>query len=518
MIPSLRAIKLRKKKRKREKFKRRVSSRWYKFRQRATIFLCVLCAGAAVYWTQTGDFSFFKNDDVPLSEVEEFSASAVLAQKDDISTRDLLYLAEKMERDLSSPLPVQMNWVEERIEISNRLLSKPDDELAQKEGTLYRIEALQLLSNLNRKFQLGRDSVDDQLTELCAANLNHSDPEISKIAAVAVMMTSIHQFATEPNKSNQREALKRCTQVCSQLNDDVEIAVAIYRYARLMKRSNLMVDDSVEFFNVIIEQFADSSNKKAQGFALGAYNEILFGDESAESKFSNLLASGIKDRFRQKRRTVGRELTSRIQYSLRAEMLSSAAIDQIVNLLEVLVSIDNIAEVRELLAETQQYFASLDGKYATLATEAKSKLDAMEQRVGLHQRQFVLDGLEQFGAESSDFEKRLSLVLYWDPQDTKSTRMLTSITNLSYQEIVQCIVVLTRNDEESLLIAEKLAKEIPGFKFTQADVESAVGREFESQFPIPFSPYLVLLNEQHQIVAINPEFRDLGRQIQTLLN
>ncbi len=520
MIPSLRTFWLRMKKDKVPKFKERVPTKRFRLIQRGVILLCLVGVAYSVFWIQTTDWSLWEDKDDVASLLETFDADLVLEHKEGevLETRDLIYLAGKMERDINAPLPVQMHWVEQRSEIANKLLVKPDDELAQKEGTLYRMEALQLLSNLNRKYRLGNKAIDIQLQELCAANLNHQDPDVAKIAAVSIMMTSIHQFSTVPTQANRKEALDYCRQVASQLVDDDEIAAAIYKYARLMKKSDSMVDDSVHFFNVVIDEFLDSKNAKARGIAELSFNEILFGDESADPKFAKLLIVGIKDRMRQNRLTADGELTNRIRFALRPKLLYPEAIEQISSLLEVFIAMNKIPDARELIADTQAFFLGLDESDAQLTSVANRFLNDLKVRVGKYNKQFDLSGLTTVASQQHTFKNRMTLVTYWSASDSRSTKLLNSLTNLSYSQLLQCIIVLTDPGEEAILVAEKLSKEIPGFHFAIADSNTRSGKRFVDEFPVPSLPYMVLLDDTLRVVAINPDVRDLGQKINTLIN
>ncbi|MEM9412770.1 MAG: hypothetical protein AAGA30_16785, partial [Planctomycetota bacterium] len=249
-------------KNKEEKFGRRQNRRRRRIK---IVILTVLVLGGVgylIYWLQTAN-PFYRTQEVAISESDDISPSVVLADGEELSTKDLLYLATKMDLDPNAPLPVQMEWVENRIEISKQLIAKSDDAVAQKEGILYRMEALQMLSNLNRKYKLDNNVVDTQLFEFCRANLSHGDPEVSKIAAVSIMMTTLHRFSSEPNAANRKDALEKCRQISSQLSGDQEIANAIFKFAKLISRSDLMVDDSVEFFKVVIDEYSASRSPEA---------------------------------------------------------------------------------------------------------------------------------------------------------------------------------------------------------------------------------------------------------------
>ena len=509
MKPSLQTSLLRRNQGKQQKFRKERS--WFKrLKQRVLIFLLVVGAGYTVFWLQTRK-PFKQPDKDSAEQVKQFDAAAILAHKDDLPTKDLISLAGKMDLDTNAPLPVQIEWIENRMEVSDQLLAKPNDEVASKEGTLYRLEALQLLSNLNRKFELGNDTVEAQLYELCEANLSHSDPEVSKIAAVAIMMTSMHQFSNEPTGVNLKDAIAKCNQIASQLNDDHEIALAVFKYARLMKRANSMVDDSVQFFRVVIEQYLHSENAKAKGVAHNAFRELLFGDSSGEPKFASLLIAGISDRFRSKRETVESELENRIQFTLLKELADENMVSQQLEMLEVLFANQRIAKALSLSEILKQFYATVDNE--DLVALANSTFEDFQKRIGAFGKYLDVGQLEFVAKTDVSKGRKPTLLVFWSPENQRANRLLNVLKNLSADEIAQCIVVAcdVPDDEQ----VKKLAKEIPNFKFTIVDSKSSIGLPLI--FPVPKVPYLVLLDRDWNVAGINPHPRDIGERILNLI-
>ncbi len=509
--PTLLVSVLRRKPQDQPKFGKRQRSFWYKTKQRVFILLLMGAVGYLVFWLQTRKPTTQNAESI--ATVEAVDASAVLDHRDELSTTDLIYLAREMDLNPDAALPVQMQWIDDRIDISNQLLEKSDEELAQKEGTLYRMEALQLLSNLNRKYKLGESTVDAQLYELCESNLNHNDPEVSKIAAVVVMMSALHQFSTDPSLINLQDALNKCEQITSQLNEDHEIALAIFKYAKLMQRSDVMIDDSVEFYKVIVDQYLDSKSEKASVIATNAFREILYGDQSGEKQFSALLMAGIKDRFRQNRKSIESEITNRIVYSLNEELLDEQGVQQIVTLLEILLTKDRINLASDISDQVHKFLSSGAG---SKIEGAVAKLDDYKKRLSLYQSEFSLDGVMHVGGAEIENSEQPILLVYWLPSDALSTRLLNSLKRLSVGNVVQCIVISENLSEDELAQTKLLAKSIPEFSFTNVDLNSELGAEFRAQFPVPRLPYLVLLDSQRQVMGINLDVRDLGKKLQTI--
>lgn len=490
---------------------REPQSRWFiRLKQRLTIFVSIVAVGYAVYWLQTRPST---TSDELATQVEEFDPSTRLAAKEKLSTADLIYIASNMDIDYDAPLPVLLDKIKDRMEIADKLLVKTSDELAQKEGTLYRIEALQNLSKLNRSNSMGFTTIDDQLFELCTANLNHLDPEVSKTAAGALMITAFDEYTFEPTSANLKNALSKCNQVASQLKNDDEIARAIFIYAAFKKKNEITVDDSVEFFQIIINHYLNSTNVDAKSAAENAYREIVFGHQSGDSKSANLLIAGIRDRFRQKRRSAEKELSTRIRYALNPQLFDSDALLQVMNFLEIFASIDKIEPAQNLAEEVAIFLSDLEDP--ELVNTGNKKIDDLQVRLDQFGKTMDLSDLEPVGEVDNDWLKpRLSLLIYWNTFDDRSQKLLRALNKLRMNQLVQCIVVCMDQDDESLKMITKLTEAMSGFTFVKLPDANP---DFLDRFPVPQIPFLVLLDESQQVIGINPDFRGLGERIETLL-
>ena len=513
MKPSIQTTILRRTKIQRpEEFGKRQSPKFRRLKQRTIILTLLVLVCIVVYWLQTRPQTPVKAATKTTNAPEKIDASSVLSHRDNLTTEDLIYVASTMDNDPDAPLPVIMEHYKNRLEIADQLLAKSNDELAQKEGTLYRIEALQNLSKLNRTHQMGYSTLDQQLYELCAANLSHIDPEISKISAAAIMVTSFDEFTYEPTSANMKNAISKCNQVASQLNQDDEIARAIYTYARFKKKSDITVDDSVEFFKVVMDHYLKSSNAEARTTAEKAYREITFGDHSGEPKFANLLIAGIRDRFRQQRRSAESELTNRIRYSLNKKLFDEKSLLQVMNFLEILATTDRIDSAVSLAEEVRTFTSDLN---ENLSQEADQKIADLRTRLSQFNQPFRLDGLTPINdSETEWFKPRKSLLVYWTASNVRSQKLLKALNSLSVDQVLQCVVICPDTDEQAIQMAAKLDKEMPGFKFVRAADEES---KFLKRFPVPQLPFMLLLNEAQEIVGINPDFRDLGKRIESLL-
>lgn len=511
MKPSLFVSLRRRTPKKDPKFRRRQTGWIYRLKQRALIFGMLGIVGFAIFWLQSWAKS--SNAETTQTQLEELATEKVL-QRENLSTRDLIYKASTMQLDPDAPLPVIMEYIKNRMEIADELLAQPDDEVAQKEGTLYRIEALQNLSKLNRTHSMGYSTVDKQLYELCSANLSHRDAEVSKIAAAAIMISSLDEFSFEPTSANLTNALSKCDQVASQLGEDIEIARAIFTYAKMKKRSEVTVDDSVEFFNVVIRHYLKSKNDDVKKYALRSFNEILFGDESAEKKFAGLLIAGIKDRFRQKRRSVEKELNNRIRYAMRSELFDVSALNQIANLLEVYPSVDRVDMAQQIIEEVEDFYLTIEDP--DLKSVAIKQLENFQTRIDQMGQTMDFNGLLPLQNATDDWlADRLTLAIYWSADDSRSAQLLRALKNLSFHRVAQCVVICIDPELEFQQQALKLAKEMDGFTFVAP--RSFDGDDsFLAKMPVPGVPYLVLLDDQHQVISLNPDLRSLGKKLQDM--
>ncbi len=511
MKPSLLVSILRRTKNNEEKFREIQAGWFFRLKQRMWLVGSILLVGYAVYWIQTMPAAAEPDTTQQIKKVE---TGKILDKRNDLSTSDLILMASEMEFDSDAPLPVIMEFLKNRLEIADQLLAKTDDEFAQKEGTLFRIEAMQTLSKLNRTHAMGYSTLDQQLYELCSANLSHRNSEVAKVAAAAIMFTSFDEFTYEPTSANLNNALSKCNQIASQLGDDVEIARAIYVYGTFKKRSLVTVDDSTEFFNVVIKHFRESANPEAKSYADSAYKEIVFGSDSADEKSAVLLTEGIKDRIRQKRRSADNELNRRIRYGLRTDFFDERALNQIMRLMEIFPTVGRIEAGSEMAADVAEFVANLPDEQ--LKTSAERKINDFQARMGRFEKTLAWDDFATVANSEQDWLRlENTLVLFWAATDKRSEGYLRTLDNLGIQRVLQCIVVVASHDDASIQLARKLDKEMPGFTFVTANKSSGIQSPVD--FPVSELPYLLLLNDQLQVSSMNPDLRQLGPTIKQLL-
>lgn len=468
-----------------------------------TLLLLAVAAVAAfglIYWSQrtpAGTAGLEKTD--RLSESEQ---DALLEKKEELTTNQLIALAAGLKVSANAPLPVQMKWINDKKEISKLLLGKTNDEIAQKEGVLYRLEALQRYAYINRKYGLGDATVDAELNELSLANLDHGHPEIAKIAAVTLMLTDLQKFVNQPNPETRRESLQTCRDTVARLPDDEEVAAALFVYARVMKSTPRVVSDSIEFFQLVVDAYLGSENAVASRLAKESYFEIIFGDQTADKRSANLLIVGIQNRFREQDPAVEQEVSRRIRYALNDELLDQQAVEQIFRLLELLLSNGKIESAAQLKDELVAYFSTATDP--ELASTSLAWLGGLETRLRWFEEPLDFAEFAMIGSgQPFQRDTRGGIFVFWSPEDQPLMRMVSALSGEPSLRDLQLVAVCDQPEPGDREFLEKFAAEMEDLSF----VTFSGGND---RFPIPRLPYLLLVDARNNLIAANPDFQDLG--------
>jgi len=119
------------------------------------------------------------------------------------------------------------------------------------------------------------------------------------------------------------------------------------------------------------------------------------------------------------------------------------------------------------------------------------------------------------------FDQNVKMLMFWSTNDEKSLASLTSMhrnigamQNLSVTPLA--IFVDDGSSSQNEAEFQKHVKDLPRIDFYRVDRNTAKGKAFHENCPVPRFPFILLLDDQNRLHAINPEVKRLRSEIEKI--
>ena len=467
--------------------------------------------------TFVGIYVFIRPDpELPMQFAEGATQQEILLEEllRSGTTQELVKRASELKVTSGLALPLRMERIRKRMRIAESLLKKRDDALAQKNGMMLKIEGLHQIAKLSDSQLLGIKDAAEELNALVTECLNSPDPEIAKIARVSVMVNTVQDFLDDDTDAHRVNALNHCRQLAEELPEDREIATAIFQIAKVMKSSQGYTTHSVDFFDVVYKVYIGSKILLTKQIALRSYDEIVFGDD----KLAELKESVIMHRD-----NAAQDLSKRMEYGLNKFELGA---DEVAQLFSMLIVLIQSSEMELALTNVQQFsnFLKQNPENANRDEIQKLLSDAKKQ-IASFGKPLSRDALISLDGQlliEPPTGTRARLLVFWSPNNMNSRKTLVDLDRLppKLRELTQIIAVYEidqQNMEQEMTLVNEMADQLPQVKFATIDADSDAGKAFKDRFPITQFPFLILLDRENVVCAVNPSMLTIRSQLRNIL-
>jgi hypothetical protein len=398
------------------------------------------------------------------------------------------------------------------LRIADQLLKKKEDAVAQKHGTIFKLEALQVRASHSDAEQLGLEGAKRELLEFAEANIGHKDNEVAKLALVAIMADDVQSFLSPFDPAKFTTAFRSCQRTVERFPNDHEIAQAIYQIGMLTRQVQRQESFSIDFFGLVFDTYSKSETSQCRLVADKSFEQILSPNQSL---------ADLTNRVLEEQESAKDEMEKRIQFSLKKPELSEEEFKLIFILADALLRADHRESVRRAMAFVE---VNLEENPANKAAEsARQLLSQINTRLENLDKPFSFVGLQPIDGQDTTSgltDPKIRLLYYWAPQEQKSRQKLSAVLLLlkGFQDDIEVVAIQTTDGEQADdATIDQFLSEDPHMKFFKVDLATDEGNSFLARFPVPEVPYMLILDETNMIRGVNPTANMLAGRIRNLV-
>lgn len=399
-------------------------------------------------------------------------------------------------------LAVKLEAIDKRLRIADRLMEMTSDPDAYRYGLKSKVSVLALAYTLDRTNHLGDETLRKQFEEYAQKAIDDEDPSVQLEGHVSMALVLTHDFLKEPDAGSDtfEKLVEHYTAALQRADNDAEKAHNLYTIAVLVRGAE-RTPQAVQLFRLVYEAFKDSTNPVVHKVSENAYDQYVF----TEYDLAPLILK-IQDGDRQ----AMEDFRQRIQKMVEDRKLTDKGFERLFAMLEAVMQTGQIEEALSLMKfirDTIPAAATVENREAT-----EQKIDQMIRRAEMYGRVMDLNGLVDVDGRPMDpkiFDGRATVLLYWAPNNQYAVRRVGELFNFAnaYQDKpVRFLAVYPEyqpNEEVDEDIRE-FVKQAKILTFAKAQAATDSGKAFLEQFPIPFVPYILVLDGNQQVRGINP--------------
>ena len=399
-------------------------------------------------------------------------------------------------------LALKLEAIDKRLRIADRLMSMTSDPEAYRYGLKSKVSVLALAYTLDRANQLGDETIRQQFEEFAQRAIEDKDSSVQLEGHVSMALVLTHDFLKNPNSGSEAfETLaEHYSAALERAGNDAEKAHNLYTIAVLV-RSAEKTPEAVELFRRIYEAFKDSTNPVVHKVAENAYDQYVFTEYDLAPLILKIQSGD---------RQAMEDFRQRIQKMVEDRKLTDKGFERLFAMLEAIMQtgqIDEALSLMKFIRDTIPEISTVENR-----EETGQKIGQLIRRAEMYGRVMDLNGLVDVDGNPLDpkmFDGRATVLLYWAPNNQYAVRRIGELFNFAnaYQDKpVQFLAVYPEyqpNDAVDEDIRE-FVKQAKILTFAKAPAASDSGRAFLEQFPIPFVPYILVLDGNQQLRGINP--------------
>lgn len=489
---------------KREKEKdrrRRQQARNFKTRIRNSLFgVAIIAVLAALVY-----FTIAKKDrpESPRVATPELATDFDVVLKSTDPAQIMNFSESLLNNLLRQSLPNQVTLLKQELELGQRLIDLDADEDSLKFGVNAKMDSLIFLDTLNLVYDLKDTSFRGQLIECAQEHLDAEDMTIRRKAHLGICLSLAHDYSRDPTDETYAKLFEQFKVSIPTLRDDLPSAVSLARLVTLAS-SSPRKDQVFELMNYAGTEFKKSSLEAVRSMGAKFHDDMFVGNFDF-SGIAEQMLTGDEESLRQLARAVDAVTAD--------SEISEIPISKVLSLAENLSQIGQ-DELRHEYVERLREASKNVTNEATAALIHQVFSD-YDKRNSLTGQAFDLAANQYDGQplEVDQLDGKIVVIAFFGLQHNVSREFLLRLVDYEYLITQGVDFVLDCVDENADPTALKSYAERRGIHVL---TKSSSPGYFE-QCPISKVPYLVILDRNHDVVAVNVNVDKLRSQLEQLV-
>ena len=409
-------------------------------------------------------------------------------------------LSELNDWPKKAEVPIRIEYQQKRIEIADRILAIESAQLSPADrdfAVRSKLDAAGAWYGLDLLQELNLPGVVQQTDDLVQQYVDDDSPEISKEARMLRCKLLCFEFAKNPDSVDFDELKSNLMQLNEDYANDPLIVSSMVVLVKRMIRTE---DDRVPpLVDTLLERLGRSENPEIGTIASGLRDFQLFYESKIDKYFfGDWLGTEANQKvLKQKMISLasnpetGETMLRRIQEGmLWLERVKGYDIER--EVAEALVNSASARKVPQVAEQAEQ-----------IGRDAIQRIDSIGKPWDFRETD-----IEGKPFDPASFENRLVALFFWDPTDAASLDFAQRICKMAgrnkEQFPIQIIAVPTRPMERGT--PQSPLKKL-GWRWKQARFpdERVPAYAYQDQFPVPKTPYLILIGRDGTIADINPD-------------
>ncbi|MCH2182847.1 MAG: hypothetical protein MK108_12655 [Mariniblastus sp.] len=412
---------------------------------------------------------------------------------------------------------VQLDKIQKRLKVSEELLAIDGDPEARQMGVLSGLDALTLWHTLNVVHQLDDPLMQTKMEELAGKHVQDPDRKVAARANYVLALVETHQFILNKDPQIFQQGLKHYTSTLENVDDDLVEAIRLSNLASLLSQTGN--DEEVrQMWGAFYRRFEGAENKALQALAMKAYDQYVFSGSPVTVAMEKIIRGDLGA-------VAG--FQEQVDALVSSHDLSDSGFDKLLAMLEVLVQNGQISEVQQIARSLLDRLPEI----SSMAVEesVRHKIGKTLGRASLMGEKIGFQGLaiDPGGAfDASVLDDSQVILVFWSPDNERSMERLANVhkmVNLFDAGRVRLIALQQAASLDSAPVGDEMAvgggsaspspqppnsaefmTSLPNCKFMEVRPGDSQMQDFLKRLGPPFLPYIVMVDANHQIIALNP--------------
>jgi hypothetical protein len=419
--------------------------------------------------------------------------------------QEIIRYSESLPKNLlSQSLPNQITRLREQLQLGQHLIDLNADQESSRFGVNLKLDSLIILDTLNLVYDLKDTSFREQLLATASENLDNEDLAICRKAHLGICLSITHDYTRNPTDESFARLIQQFRSSTPKLKDDLVSSVSLARLVTLAAKSPRK-EDVVELMNYAGTEFKQSSDESVRKLGAKIHDDIFVGNFDFNS-ISDQMLIGNEDSLKQ--------LALAVDAVTANSQISEVPFSKVLALAENLSQIDRDDLREEYVSRLRE--ASRNVTDEELSARIRQVIDDFDKRNSTVGKIFDLAGnqYDDLPMNVGQLSGKIVVVAYLGLRHRVSLEFVLRLSDYEYlvSEGVEFVVVCVDDSfstDELAVLAEKQGVHV---------VTKVSAPGYLDQCPISKVPYLVVLNRQHNVVAVNVNVDKLRGLLEEVVN
>ena len=425
----------------------------------------------------------------------------------------LIGVMDQLKIEPGEEFAIQLEKIKNRLKVSEELQAINGDPEARQLGLLSGLDALTLWHTLNVIYQVDDPLMQDKMEEFAGKHVQDADNKVAARANYVLALVEIHQFILNKNPQKFQRGLMHFTATLDNVDENLVEAIRISNLASLLAKTGH--DEEVkQMWGAFYRRFDGAQNEAIQALALKAYDQYVFCGSPVSLSMGKIISGDSNA-------VAG--LQQQVDELVSSNDLSDSGFDMLLSMLEVLVQNGEITEVQEIGNSLLARLPAITGK--AVQQNVEKKIKATLNRANLMGQVVRFNGLtvgEGRTFDASILDGSMVVTVFWSPENQLSMERLSNVHKMvSLFNDGRLNLVAIFDPSPGVSTAKNLAEEqgsvpqlkpnylefmtsLPNCIFLKVNSEDPEMQRFLQQLGPPFLPYILMVDSDHQIIALNP--------------